>query len=146
MELHPGAVDLHFQVLLVSQSEPLASVVAQALDGTNVVVRRESSPAQVVATAQQAPPVVLVTTDSDWRELLRGLCSGGDDHPAVVILTPTLDAALWTEALTLGAFDVVTLSAERQQFVRTVATAHQRWERHQLMRQALSRNPLQTRS
>jgi hypothetical protein len=84
---------------------------------------------------------VLVSTDVDWRRVLRAFGSE-DTHPSVLVLLPSFDAAIWSEALKLGAVDATAISVEHERLLWTVAAAYRRWERKQLVRAATSKNPL----
>jgi DNA-binding NtrC family response regulator len=61
------------------------------------------------ALASGAIPVVIVDSDAKpacWRELLR---TGANElaSPRVIVMARGADAALWAEALNLGAYDVL---------------------------------------
>jgi DNA-binding response OmpR family regulator len=147
MQPSADAVDVPFHALLVTQSQELEAAVQQALQDTRIVVTRLFKTSCVAADVKREPvPVVLVTTDVGWRELLREVCNGDADQPSVIVLTPKLHAELWTEALTLGAFDAITPATDRHRFLWTLGAAYRRWERRQLAHQALDTNPLQAQS
>ncbi len=71
-------------------------------------------------------PIVLCDTDSNWRRLLdefREL----PESPYVIVTSRLADDRLWSEALNLGAYDVLAKPFERSEVVRVLTMAWMRW-------------------
>ena len=133
--------ELHISALLVTKAEAIYRSVAQAVAPAKVSVRWEPEPAPAADAAREEQfPVVMVSADADWRGLLRAL-EDESMKPSVVLLCPSFNAELWTEALNRGAFEALSLSADRDRLIWTLGSAYRRWERNQLVRAALMQNP-----
>jgi AmiR/NasT family two-component response regulator len=132
---------LQFEVLAVSASKPIHAALRHIADSVDLKLLHESEPETGIAVAKRDRiPVVLVATDVDWRHVVRSL-SSEEVRSSVVVLMPCMDPMLWCEALTLGAFDAIGTSTDRETLLATLANAYRRWERYQLVRAALLQNP-----
>lgn len=71
-------------------------------------------------------PVVLCDSEYDWRGLLDLL--GEFPNPPFLIVTSRLaDDRLWSEALNLGAYDVLAKPFDKTEVTRVVTMACNRW-------------------
>ena len=71
-------------------------------------------------------PVVFCDSDADWRGLLDQL--RGLPHPPFLIVTSRLaDDRLWSEALNLGAYDVLAKPFDPTEVTRVLTMAWIRW-------------------
>lgn len=134
--------ELRFTVVLIAPSSQIRDGIAQALSGSGVKVLHEPDAQNGIATARACGvPVVLVTTDVNWRQIVIEL-DRDEMRPSVIVVLSGTDSRLWAEALNAGAFDACTVSGDRKRFLWTLASAYRRWERKQLVRAALLDNPL----
>jgi DNA-binding response OmpR family regulator len=71
-------------------------------------------------------PIVLCDTDSNWQRLLdefREL----PEPPCLILTSRLADDRLWSEALNLGAYDVLAKPFDRSEVVRVLTMAWMRW-------------------
>ncbi len=74
----------------------------------------------------QRVPIVLCDSDADWRGLLEEMSEL--PHPPFLIVTSRLaDDRLWSEALNLGAYDVLSKPFDRAEVARVLMMAWIRW-------------------
>lgn len=71
------------------------------------------------------PSVVIA---SDWRPMLEELACLVDP-PVLVAASRSADAALWAEALNVGAYDVLQTPLEPGELQHVVESAHETWRR-----------------
>src|SRR5689334_10987729 len=71
-------------------------------------------------------PIVLCDSEWDWRQLLDRI--GELPQPPHVIVTSRLaDDRLWSEALNLGAYDVLAKPFDTNEVIRVLTMAWRRW-------------------
>jgi DNA-binding NtrC family response regulator len=76
-----------------------------------------------------------------WKKLLRDLATLV--HPPQLIVTsPHADDYLWSEALNLGAYDVLSQPLDRDETERVIASAHRRFEIEPLLDARRAARPL----
>jgi len=64
--------------------------------------------------------------DSVWRDLLEET-AGLPDGPHVIVTSRTADEQLWSEALNLGAYDVLATPFNPEELERVLSSALARW-------------------
>ena len=135
-----GTYELHTNVMLISGLPCDFGSLRDMLRGAKVTLHRSASVRAAIPVLRQVPvPVVLVTSECDWR----GAIEQFDDsvgRPAVVVLLPRDDPHQWAEALKSGAFEAISFGVRRDRLLWTVTAAYRRWERRQLVRAALADN------
>jgi DNA-binding response OmpR family regulator len=77
--------------------------------------------------ALREQPVGLVITErdlplGDWKSVLEGI-RGLQDTPLLIIISRLADEYLWSEALNLGAYDVLVKPLDRSEAVRVLSSA-----------------------
>ena len=135
-----GTYELHTHVMLISGLPCDFGSLRDMLRAAKVTLHRSASVRAAIPMLRQVPvPVVLVTSECDWR----GAIEQFDDsvgRPAVVVLLPRDDPQQWAEALKSGAFEAISFGVRRDRLLWTVTAAYRRWERRQLVRAALADN------
>ena len=126
-------------VVLVTTSVPVRDAVERVLR-TRTPVRHELSAITGCLAAKSASSVVICTLDVDWRTLISLLNADGEPGPPVILLLPAPDGRLWADALVAGAFDAIVMTEGPDRLLGSIAKAQARWERAQLVRDALGRN------
>lgn len=71
-------------------------------------------------------PIVLCDDDSNWRRLLEEFREL-PEPPCLIVTSRLADDRLWSEALNLGAYDVLAKPFERSEVVRVLTMAWMRW-------------------
>lgn len=71
-------------------------------------------------------PIVLCDTDGNWRRLLEEFREL-PEPPYLIVTSRLADDRLWSEALNLGAYDVLAKPFERSEVVRVLTMAWMRW-------------------
>ena len=71
-------------------------------------------------------PVVLCDSQLDWRQLL-DLLRGLPEPPFLIVTSRLADDRLWSEALNLGAYDVLAKPFHASEVTRVLAMAWMRW-------------------
>ena len=71
-------------------------------------------------------PVVLCDAQADWRRLLEHL-RGIPNPPFLIVTSRLADDRLWSEALNLGAYDVLAKPFDPNEVVRVLTMAWMRW-------------------
>lgn len=64
--------------------------------------------------------------DGDWRDVL-GIAAARKDPPVVIVTSRLADECLWSEALNLGAYDVLAKPLDPIEVHRTISLAWQHW-------------------
>ena len=85
---------------------------------------------------ESAIPIVFCDCDlapGTWREMLDRI-SHLSDPPLLVVTSRVADTRLWAEALSLGAYDVLTKPYDTTEVIRTLGLAWQHWLRRQSLR------------
>jgi DNA-binding NtrC family response regulator len=67
--------------------------------------------------------------DGDWRDLLR-VVNQMKSPPPIVLTSRQADETLWTEALTLGVFDVLPFPAPPGELFGAISSAWRNWNQH----------------
>ena len=71
-------------------------------------------------------PIVLCDNDGNWRRLLEEF-RGLPEPPYLIVTSRLADDRLWSEALNLGAYDVLAKPFDRNEVVRVLTMAWMRW-------------------
>lgn len=71
-------------------------------------------------------PIVLCDADTDWRRLLEEFREL-PEPPCLIVTSRLADDRLWSEALNLGAYDVLAKPFDRNEVVRVLTMAWMRW-------------------
>lgn len=71
-------------------------------------------------------PVVLCDSQLNWRQLLDQL-RGLPEPPFLIVTSRLADDRLWSEALNLGAYDVLAKPFDSNEVTRVLAMAWMRW-------------------
>ena len=82
--------------------------------------------AAVSALRSSRVPVVLCDSQLDWRQLL-DLLRGLPEPPFLIVTSRLADDRLWSEALNLGAYDVLAKPFDSNEVTRVLAMAWMRW-------------------
>jgi CheY-like chemotaxis protein len=82
--------------------------------------------AAIRALRTQRVPVVLCDDRVDWRQLLERLREL-PDAPFVIVTSRLADDRLWSEALNLGAYDVLAKPFDSNEVTRVLTMAWNRW-------------------
>jgi len=78
--------------------------------------------------ALEAGNIPIVLCDAGWQELLPDLHSLSDP-PFLIVTSRLADNRLWSEALNLGAYDVLAKPYDPAEVVRVLSMAWLRWQR-----------------
>jgi DNA-binding NtrC family response regulator len=121
-------------ILIVSSEPVAANVVASALSGDESlhVVAVRSYRAALCALAKEPVTIIIcddVLPDGSWKDLL-GQIAMLNDAPRLIVMTPPDRGALWAEAISLGAYDVLTkplAGSEVRQVCSSARRAETRW-------------------
>jgi len=82
---------------------------------------------ECVSTLRKARiPIVLCDADSNWPHLLEGFREL-PEPPYLIVTSRLADDRLWSEALNLGAYDVLAKPFDRSEVVRVLTMAWMRW-------------------
>jgi CheY-like chemotaxis protein len=82
--------------------------------------------AAVRALRSQRVPIVLCDSQADWRGLLEHLREL-PDAPFLIVTSWLADDHLWSEALNLGAYDVLAKPFDSNEVTRVLTMAWMRW-------------------
>jgi DNA-binding NtrC family response regulator len=90
-------------------------------------------PSAMSFLAERHAPVVICERDlapGTWKDMLDGAVAM-PQSPYVIVTSRLADEHLWTEALTVGAYDVLAKPFEREEVIRIVSLASRSWhDRH----------------
>jgi DNA-binding response OmpR family regulator len=83
-------------------------------------------------TVLQGRPIPIVLCECEmlpgtWREMLKHI-SLLPDPPLLIVTSRLADEHLWSEALNLGAYDVLTKPFDATEVIRSVSLAWQHWQ------------------
>lgn len=138
-------------VLSVSSSEDEHAALEQAFresevtlyPNCRVALQRSASLKSALAALRDNPiPIVLFDGDSRpgaWREMVLGI-KGLPSPPCLILTAHQADDRLWAEALSNGAFDVISKPFQKTDVVRIVTAAWRRW-RHRYAQHATASEP-----
>ena len=121
--LSVGPADEHQTALaqILQQSRWLAGT------GARGTVKFSDVPHTVpVSLHEGRVPIVLCDDDSGWREMLHEFRSL-PDPPSLIVTSRLADDRLWSEALNLGAYDVLAKPYDSKEVIRVLDMAWMRW-------------------
>ncbi len=113
--------------LLIASSDPADHAMADGVGRKRRwnVLHAATRAAAVDLLMVRRPSVVVA---SDWRQMLEELACLVDP-PVLVAASRSADAALWAEALNVGAYDVLQTPLEPGELQHVVESAHETWRR-----------------
>lgn len=118
------------QILSVSPVEDDHVTLKRVLSGTGCVVRKALSLRSGLAQLDiELAPVVICERDlmpGSWRDLLIAL-RGFREPPFLIVTSRQADEVLWSQALNLGAYDVLAKPFDAAEIVRVVSLAWLHW-------------------
>jgi DNA-binding response OmpR family regulator len=127
--MNQSSKDFSAAVLAISPAREDHSTLRGIFDDSTEVLHADSLPAALAVLQQQDVPIVICERDlgqHTWKNVLETLTDL--PHPPLLIVTSRLaDDYLWSEALNLGAYDVLAKPFDVDEVVRTVEAARRRW-------------------
>ncbi|HEV3333549.1 MAG TPA: response regulator [Bryobacteraceae bacterium] len=93
------------------------------------VLHADSLQTALVVLQQQPVPIVICESDlgrHTWKHVLETITCL-PRPPLVIVASRLADEVLWSEALNLGAYDVLAKPFDVEEVVRTVDAARRRW-------------------
>jgi len=117
-------------VLTISPSREDYSTLTGIFDDSTEVLHADSLQAALAVLNEQPVPIVICEGDwgqHTWKNVLETITCL--PHPPLLIVASRLaDECLWSEALNLGAYDVLAKPFDVDEVVRTVSSARRHWE------------------
>jgi len=127
--MNQSSTDSEITVLAISPADEDHSTLKGIFDDSTEVLHADSLPAALAVLNAQPVPIVICECDlgqHTWKHLLETLTEL--PHPPLLIVASRLaDECLWSEALNLGAYDVLAKPFDADEVVRTVDAARRRW-------------------
>ena len=128
VQMKQSSTDSSIRVLAISPAHEDHSVLKGIFDDSTEVLHADSLPAALAVLREQAVPIVICERDlgqHTWKNVLETITCL--PHPPLLIVTSGLaDDYLWSEALNLGAYDVLAKPFDVEEVVRTVDAARRR--------------------
>jgi DNA-binding response OmpR family regulator len=93
------------------------------------VLHADSLQTALAVLQQQSVPIVICESDlgqHTWKHVLETITCLSRP-PLVIVASRLADEVLWSEALNLGAYDVLAKPFDVEEVVRTVDAARRRW-------------------
>jgi DNA-binding response OmpR family regulator len=116
-------------VLAISPADEDHCILEEIFDDSTEVLHADSLPAALAVLNDQDVPIVICERDlgqDTWKQVLE--TTACLPHPPLLIVASHLaDECLWSEALNLGAYDVLAKPFDMEEVVRTVGAARRRW-------------------
>jgi len=116
-------------VLAISPAHEDHHALKGIFDDTAEVLHADSLKAALDVLREQPVQVVICERDlgqHNWKHVLDTIADL-PQPPMLIVASRLADEYLWSEALNLGAYDVLAKPFNTEEVVRTVDAAHRRW-------------------
>jgi len=127
--MNQSSTDSFVTVLSISPAKEDHCTLKGIFDDSAEVLHADSLPAALAVLQEQPVPVVICESDlgqHTWKNVLETVTCL--PHPPLLIVASRLaDDHLWSEALNLGAYDVLAKPFDGDEVVRTIDAARRRW-------------------
>lgn len=116
-------------VLAISPANEDHCTLEGIFDDSTEVLHADSLQAAVAVLHDQSVPIVICERDLGpytWKNVLETIAHL-PRPPLLIVASRLADEYLWSEALNLGAYDVLAKPFDVEEVVRTVDAARRRW-------------------
>jgi DNA-binding response OmpR family regulator len=117
------------KVLAISPADEDHDFLEGIFGDSTELLHADSLPAALAVLNDQNVPIVICEHDlgqHNWRQVLETIACL-PRPPLLIVASRLADEYLWSEALNLGAYDVLAKPFDENEVVRTVDAARRRW-------------------